>query len=71
MKSDILSFLYLYGVGGLLFAGSLILLLKRGALDVQTKQGKQILFILFAGYAVYIAYHAATQFVLPEMGGTP
>lgn len=70
MKTELLSFLYLYGVGGALFLGSLFLAWKRGALDVTTPSGKRILAFLIVGYGVYIAYHALTQFVLPgSVGG--
>jgi hypothetical protein len=71
MKTELLSFFYLYGVGGVLFLASLVLLLRRGALDLQTGHGKRILLFLLVGYGAYIAYHAATQFVLPGMGVTP
>ena len=68
MKTELLSFIYLYGVGGAIFLASLALLVCRGALDLRASQGKRILLYLFVGYGVYIAYHTVTQFILPGMG---
>ena len=69
MTTELISFLYLYGVGGALFVGSIFLAWKRGALDLQTSGGKKVLAFLVLGYAVFIAYHAVTQFVLPGAVG--
>lgn len=69
MKTELISFLYLYGVGGILFLGSILLAWKRGALDLQTSGGRKVLTFLILGYAAYIAYHAVSQFVLPGAVG--
>ncbi|NUN95118.1 MAG: hypothetical protein HUU16_02995 [Candidatus Omnitrophica bacterium] len=69
MGTEWASFFYLYGVGGFVFVGSLILARKRGALDLETRDGRKVLRYLILGYAAYIAFHALTQFVLPAWGG--
>lgn len=71
MSTELLSFLYLYTVGGLLFVGGLWLGVKRGAVDLQDRHGRRTVIMLLGGYAAYILFHALTQFVLPGMGGSP
>jgi hypothetical protein len=70
MKTELLSFIYLYGVGGAIFLASLCLLLRRSALDLRTGHGRHILAYLFVGYGAYFAFHTITQFILPGMGVT-
>ncbi len=69
MGTEWTSFFYLYGVGGLVFVGSLVLALRRGALDLKTSDGRKVLWFLILGYAAYMAFHALTQFILPGWGG--
>jgi hypothetical protein len=71
MTNEVLSFVYLYAVGGVLFLGSLLLLVRRGALNLKSSEGRGWVTVLVLGYGAYMAFHVVTQFVLPGMGGTP
>lgn len=68
MESDLTSFFYLYGVGGALFVGTLTLAWNRKAIDPTREEDRSTLYYLFLGYAVYIVYHAVSQFILPGLG---
>ena len=52
-----LPYLYLYGAGGLLFAGGLALALRSGACDLSRRSHRRWLGVLVFGYLWYAALH--------------
>ncbi len=71
MGTELKSFLYLYGVGGTLFLGTFFLAYLRGSFDWGSTEDRRTALYLVGGYALFIAFHAITQFYLPGTGGTP
>ena len=64
MPSDALDFdrvwlpyLYLYGVGGLIFVAGLILVLKSGALNLKRANHRRWLGVLVFGFVWYMSLH--------------
>jgi len=54
---DWTSFLYGYGVGGLLFATPILLAWKKGALRLDRPEGKRLLAGLLVTYLAYFTVH--------------
>jgi len=53
-----LPYIYLYGVGGLLFGSGLIITLKSGSLDLKRQGHKAWLAILIFGFIWFMVMHA-------------
>jgi len=53
-----LPYIYLYGVGGLLFGSGLIITLKSGSLDLKRQGHKAWLVILVFGFIWFMVMHA-------------
>jgi hypothetical protein len=60
------SFLYQYGVGGLVFAVLVCLLARAGAINLSRSDGRRSLAMLLGIMAVYVAIHAVSVFILPR-----
>ncbi|KPJ61054.1 MAG: hypothetical protein AMJ46_03550 [Latescibacteria bacterium DG_63] len=67
-----LSYLYQFGVGGLIFAGSLLLILKTGACDLRIKHEKTWFRALIIGYCAlalaYLLWILAALHISPPAG---
>ncbi len=53
-----LPYIYLYGVGGLLFGSGLIITLKSGSLDLKRQHHRNWLLILLYGFVYFMVMHA-------------
>ncbi len=53
-----LPYIYLYGVGGLLFGSGLIITLKSGSLDLKRQHHRNWLLILIYGFIYFMVMHA-------------
>ena len=53
-----LSWLYHYGVGGLLFAGSLALASFSGAFDLKRRYDRRLVAVLVGGLLTWMSWHA-------------
>ena len=53
-----LQFIYLYGIGGIIFIIGMILVLKSFSLNLKRRYHRIWLFILFLGYAWYVVIHS-------------
>ena len=53
-----LPFIYLYGIGGIIFIIGMILVLKSFSLNLKRRYHRIWLFILFLGYAWYVVIHS-------------
>ena len=53
-----LPYIYLYGVGGLLFLVGVVVTIKSGSLDIKRKSHKNWFIILFFGMAWFMVMHA-------------
>lgn len=67
MPSDALDFdrvwlpyLYLYGVGGLIFIAGLVLVLKSGAMNLKRASHRRWLGVLIFGFVWYMSLHLIT-----------
>jgi len=67
MPSDALDFdrvwlpyLYLYGVGGLIFVAGLVLVLKSGAMNLKRANHRRWLGLLIFGFVWYMSLHLIT-----------
>ena len=56
-----LPFIYLYGVGGIIFILGMILVLKSCSLDLKRRHHRIWLFILFLGFAWYVVIHSTVS----------
>ncbi|MBD64636.1 MAG: hypothetical protein CME62_05490 [Halobacteriovoraceae bacterium] len=52
------SYLYLYGVGGALFFFAFFLGVKKGVLDLKSREGKKLMFGFLFAYFAYAGLHA-------------
>jgi|GEM_PF-2119905 len=59
------SFVYQYGVGGLIYAIGVWIALKSGILDLQDPKERKIFFWLTVCFLVFAGVHALFQFVFP------
>ncbi len=75
MDERLVTFLYQYGVGGLVFFGSLLLLWRRGMLGGHSSERRRWVVLLVAGLLVYALAQGALQLFGPEynldLGGAP
>ena len=53
-----LPFIYLYGIGGIIFIIGMILVLKSRSLNLKRRYHRIWLFILFLGFAWYVVIHS-------------
>ena len=53
-----LQFIYLYGIGGIIFIIGMILVLKSFSLNLKRRYHRIWLFILFLGFAWYVVIHS-------------
>lgn len=63
-----LSWYYMYGVGGLIYALGVIIGWKTGVLDLSIKKDRTIFLGLTACFALFAGVHVIFQFVLPASG---
>jgi hypothetical protein len=63
MREELFTYLYHYGLGGILFLIGMLLAWRSGALDLKTKQGRTWFFVLILGLVLYMAGHAFFQFL--------
>jgi len=56
-----LPFIYLYGVGGMIFILGMILVLKSRSLNLKRRYHRIWLFILFVGFAWYVVIHSTVS----------
>ena len=61
-----LPFIYLYGVGGIAFVLSMLLILRTKALRVSFERDKKWLWVLIYGFLFYAGLHAT--FILLAIG---
>ena len=61
-----LSFIYLYGVGGIAFVLGMLLILRTKALEVSFERHKKWLWVLIYGFLFYAGLHAT--FILLAIG---
>lgn len=75
MDERLVTYLYQYGVGGLVFFGSLLLLWRRGMLGGQSAERRRWVLLLLLGLFAYALAQGALQFVAPlydlDLGGAP
>lgn len=75
MNERLLTYLYQYGVGGLVFFGSLLLLWRRGMLGGESAERRRWVLWLVLGLVAYALVQGALQFVAPlydlDLGGAP
>ncbi len=62
-----LPYIYLYGVGGLLFGSGLIITIKSGSLDLKRQGHKMWLAILIFGFIWFMVMHALWNMAALEM----
>jgi len=75
MNERLLTYLYQYGVGGLVFFGSLLLLWRRGMLGSQSAERRRWVLLLVMGMVAYALVQGVLQFLGPlydlDLGGGP
>jgi hypothetical protein len=75
MEERLLTYLYQYGVGGLVFFGSLLLLWRRGMLGGPSSTERRWVLLLILGMVAYALVQGVFQFVGPlydlDLGGVP
>ena len=52
-----LSWLYSYGVGGILFFGTLFTLISQGAIRLNREGDRKLVFALVAGFTTFLTLH--------------
>jgi uncharacterized membrane protein len=62
-----LPYLYLYGVGGILFLVGIFITLRNKAINLAFRQHRKWLFVLFGGFVWYALIHAVL--ILLGLGG--
>ncbi len=53
-----LPFIYLYGLGGILFVAGILITLKAGSFDLRRSSHKKWMWILLFGFVWYLTMHA-------------
>ena len=53
-----LPFIYLYGLGGILFIAGIIITIKSGSFDLNRKAHKKWMWVIGCGFVWYIMMHA-------------
>lgn len=75
MEERLLTYLYQYGVGGLVFFGSLLLLWRRGMLGDRSASRRRWVLLLILGMVAYALVQGVLQFAGPlydlDLGGGP
>ncbi|MFH2009537.1 MAG: hypothetical protein ABI333_23290 [bacterium] len=75
MDERLLTYLYQYGVGGLVFFGSLVLLLRTGMFGGNARTRRLWVVLLVLGVVLYAVAQGALQFFGPrydlDLGGGP
>jgi drug/metabolite transporter (DMT)-like permease len=75
MSERLLTYLYQYGVGGLVFLGSLVLLWRTGMLGSDRRTRRIWVALLVLGVVLYAVAQGALQFLGPrydlDLGGGP
>jgi hypothetical protein len=75
MDERLLTYLYQYGVGGLVFVGSLLLLWRRGMLGGHSTERRRWVLLLLLGLLAYALVQGVLQFAGPlydlDLGGIP
>ena len=66
MDERLLTFLYQYGLGGLVFVLTLVLLWRAGMLGSEPRVRRRRVLLLCLGVLGYAAVHALLQFVAPH-----
>ena len=56
-----LPFIYLYGVGGIIFILGMVLVLRSRSLNLKRRYHRIWLFILFLGFAWYVVIHSTVS----------
>ena len=56
-----LPFIYLYGVGGIIFILGMVLVLRSRSLNLKRRYHRIWLFILFLGFAWYVVLHSTVS----------
>ena len=56
-----LPFIYLYGVGGIIFLLGMVLVLRSDSLNLKRRHHRIWLFILFLGFAWYVVIHSTVS----------
>ena len=56
-----LPFIYLYGVGGIIFLLGMVLVLRSESLNLKRRHHRIWLFILFLGFAWYVVIHSTVS----------
>ena len=56
-----LPFIYLYGVGGIIFILGMVLVLRSRSLNLKRRYHRIWLFILFVGFAWYVVIHSTVS----------
>ena len=56
-----LPFIYLYGVGGIIFILGMVLVLRSRSLNLKRRYHRIWLFILFFGFAWYVVLHSTVS----------
>lgn len=62
-----LSWFYMYGVGGLIYALGTIVGIKTGVLDLRIKRDRAVYVYVTVCLALFAAVHVLFQFVLPAL----
>ena len=62
-----LPYIYLYGVGGLLFGSGLIITIKSGSLDLKRPGHKNWLVVLIFGFIWFMVMHAVWNLAAMEV----
>jgi len=65
MDERLVTYLYQYGVGGLVFFGSLVLLWRTGMLGGRSTERRRWVLLLVLGLAVYAVVQGALHFAAP------
>jgi hypothetical protein len=75
MNERLLTYLYQYGLGGLVFVASIWLLWSRGMLGHDARERRRWVLLLVLGLVLYAAAQGALQFAGPvydlDLGGGP
>jgi len=58
--------IYVHGVGGLIFAFGLVLCLRTREIDIRERRGRRTVLLMLAGFAGYALLQGAMQVLLPR-----
>ena len=60
------AWVYVYGVGGAIFAAGLVLCIRTGRIDWRERRGRRTLALMVAGFVGYALLQGVMQFLLPR-----